>query len=260
MNHSVSATSKLSSASGASYAQSSFSPLNVSKSTDLSFFNLFQTLQQTSVLQGSVQYTELNPSLGKPPEDEEPIIQKDVSHIKEQNKPSSLQEANPSKLSELDEDVIFIQHTFKAEESQQMEQWLTHLVQQPNGLPVPWFFQMVQDLGTSTSSGQSSGFSGQLIDAIQQAYKSGGSIRIALENQTDLILKFSQGRVSAEFLSENPTIQATLQETVAQLRRQLEEKRLPVGEITYRDQQHDQEREQLFDSKENQSEQPDEQA
>lgn len=211
-------------------------PMAYSKSTDISFFNLFQTLSQTPALQGSISVQQ---EIQQPLKDtllQQGSVKKAGSEtlLPESEKILEYNDIEFRDNGMLDDDLIWIKHEFKADEARHMEQWLTHLVQQPNGLPVPWFYQMVQDLGSDSAQG-GQGFSGELMQAITEAYKSGKSIRIALENQTDLILKFHQGRVSAEFLSENPTIQATLQESIAQLRRQLEEKRLPVGDVTYRE-------------------------
>ncbi len=128
-------------------------------------------------------------------------------------------------------------------EDERFLEWLIHSANEPpvvlpNGLPLPaWvanstFNQQRQ----STFTGLTSQLSQDMVALVKQAYKTGRAIRVPLQNQTELILKIHQDKVSAEFIANNAAMANTLQQTVADLKRHLANKHhLPIGDIGYRD-------------------------
>lgn len=95
------------------------------KSSDLSFFNMFQNLQASPVLQGSVI---INQSVDIQEESAslmEPSVIK-TEHSKHVEK-ASLSEGDIDLKDNTSEEVIWIKYAFGPEESKQMDQWLTPL-------------------------------------------------------------------------------------------------------------------------------------
>jgi hypothetical protein len=80
-----------------------------------------------------------------------------------------------------------------------------------------------------------------LGELLEKAYKQGRSLRIDLDPRSSVILKFHQGRVSAEFLTQDQGMALYLKQYMDDLRQRLESKSLPVGTLTYRDEDKNQE-------------------
>ncbi len=210
--------------------------------SELAFWNLFQQLQTSGTkqqaLQGNVSVT-VAPSIE--PEADAPLSQQAspssvaVTDDTQANKAATTTAQQTDKALKLDGPIT-------AEDERFLE-WLIHSANEPptilpNGLPIPaWvanstFNQQRQ----STFSGMASQLSEDMVALVKQAYKTGRSIRVPLQNKTELILKIHQDKVSAEFIASNASMANTLQQTVADLKRHLANKQhLPIGDIAYRD-------------------------
>ncbi|MBX2861095.1 MAG: hypothetical protein KTR14_07660 [Vampirovibrio sp.] len=104
----------------------------------------------------------------------------------------------------------------------------------------------IQTLFSTNGSGSLSfkgvPFSKAFSEMVQSAYKTGRPVRIDLENQTSVILKIRNGKVSAEFLSADPKTSLYLKQHVAELRHRMEAEELPVDQLSYREERQQQER------------------
>jgi hypothetical protein len=90
-----------------------------------------------------------------------------------------------------------------------------------------------ETLGGGSRQGQ---LSEQMQNALAMAHKYGRAVRIDLNSGTQLIFRLSQGRVSAEFLSQSPgLLNSSLSGQLESLKTRLQEQNLPVDTLTIRE-------------------------
>jgi hypothetical protein len=87
--------------------------------------------------------------------------------------------------------------------------------------------------GSGDSSYRNMAVSQGLEKLLEAAQKSAKPIRIALDDQSAVILKIRQGKVSAEFLSSDPQVALQLANHIHSLRQRLMDKGLPVEQLDY---------------------------
>lgn len=116
-----------------------------------------------------------------------------------------------------------------------LKQWMI-----PN-LPIMVGQVPIQQLFPTSESGEISyrGFevSDNLKQLIEKGIKSGSPIRVELDENASVVLKFRNGRVSAEFLSNDKMGAWMVKQQLETLKQQLLSKQLPVDDVTYRQQQ-----------------------
>lgn len=76
-----------------------------------------------------------------------------------------------------------------------------------------------------------------LSQLIEKAYKTGRPVRVELENGSAIILKIKQGKVSAEFLTQDQAQALYLKQQLSDLRNRMEARNLPVGTLDSRQEQ-----------------------
>lgn len=214
--------------------------------SDLAFWDLFQQIRQSSssqtVLQGQVTAS-ANEALAT----SEPSANTPLGNA-----------ANAAALQKADENLAHAAQTTQAhgkhtdaplelkgpltKDDERFLEWMLNQANQPpvvlpNGLPIPaWVANSTFSQDKQAAySGLASQLSEDMVALVKQAYKTGRAIRVPLQNQTELILKIYQDRVSAEFIGSQSAMASTLQQTVADLKRHLASKQnLPIGDIGYR--------------------------
>lgn len=96
----------------------------------------------------------------------------------------------------------------------------------------------IQNVFPTTSEGEISyrGFnvSPPLSELIAHGYKTGRPIRVELDNDSAIVLKIRDGRVSAEFVSVEQSAALAMQQEFAELRSRLVARNLPVGTLEAR--------------------------
>lgn len=116
-----------------------------------------------------------------------------------------------------------------------LKQWLI-----PN-LPIMVGQVPIQQLFPAYEDGEISyrGFdvSDNLKNLVQKGVKTGAPIRVELDGDASVVLKFKNGRVSAEFLSSDKMGAWMVKQQLETLKQQLLSKQLPVDDVTYRQQQ-----------------------
>ena len=168
-----------------------------------------------------------------------------------QAKVTSKSTVKPKKLTDLDseDDTRFVLSSLTVNDARFLQQVLLH------GVPVSImqankgnqagtsFSSSILDSSMSADSASlTRGLSKGLSEALKTAYKSNQSVRIDIDNQASVVLKFSQGKVSAEFLSSEHTMTLYLKQHLDELRQRLAAKNLPVGDVLYKQQQQGQQR------------------
>lgn len=122
-------------------------------------------------------------------------------------------------------------------------QFLNLLATQPNGLPWmgggPTPSLPIQQALQAQAPGSFSdrfaepfGLSEKITRLLQEANRSGRSIRVQMDEQSTLILRIREGRVSADFLSAHPL--PGLQPQLDELRARMLAKNLPVDTLHHR--------------------------
>lgn len=92
-------------------------------------------------------------------------------------------------------------------------------------------------------------FSKQLSETIQNAYKSNRPVRISIEKDTSVILRFDKdGNVSAKFISSDKAMEMLIKDNLYLLKAKLEKEGLPHNELSYSDHQREKEEKQEEDS------------
>jgi len=76
------------------------------------------------------------------------------------------------------------------------------------------------------------------VDQLKQAYKKQLPLRVVLNEDTTVILKFKNGQVGAEFLTQDVVANQYLKQALDQLRSRLSQKGLPVFDVAYRQEPH----------------------
>ncbi len=74
-----------------------------------------------------------------------------------------------------------------------------------------------------------------LSDLLEKAWKTGRSLRVDMNAQSSVILRFHQGKVSAEFLTQDQAMALFLKQSMEDLRQRLEARSLPVGTLSARE-------------------------
>jgi hypothetical protein len=152
-------------------------------------------------------------------------------------KPSNVRYLNPrSEVDEIaaqvDEDMKLLQTELTAEDINYMKQAVIP------GLPIVMGSVPFNSLFPADKSGNISyrGFdvSPKLAELIEKGYKTGRPIRVELDTHSAVVLKFRDGRVSAEFLSNDKGMVLYMQQELDDLRHRMAAKNLPVGTLEYR--------------------------
>jgi len=76
-----------------------------------------------------------------------------------------------------------------------------------------------------------------LAEMIQAGYRTGRPFRVELDDKSSIVLKITNGRVSAEFVSSDRGMALLMQQELTQLRQKLLQKNLPVNTLEARYQQ-----------------------
>ncbi|MBY0402900.1 MAG: hypothetical protein K2X66_03320 [Cyanobacteria bacterium] len=129
-------------------------------------------------------------------------------------------------------------------------EFLKHLT--PNGITPPMVIPFENIMEVNPDSGPQfnrMAVSKGLADLLAKAYKNGQPIRVEMEDGSAIILKIKQGKVSAEFLNQDPAMVLYLKQQLADLKSKMEAKNLPVGTLDSRQ-----------DEKKNQKRDPQEEA
>lgn len=112
---------------------------------------------------------------------------------------------------------------------------------------MPFYNQMQQQFSPSVaeqltaSHYKSIGFSSNLQEILEKAYKAQRPVRVNLNDNTFVILRMiKNGQVSAEFIPGNKVDELFLQQNLHELKNRLEAKQLPYGELTVKQRQYHQ--------------------
>lgn len=100
-------------------------------------------------------------------------------------------------------------------------------------VPISQVFSVKEEGGLET---RGLAVSNKLTELIEQGIKTGRPVRVELDGQSSVVLKFRNGRVSAEFMSSDKATAMYLKQNLDELRSRLEAKNLPVDLLQYRDQ------------------------
>ena len=74
-----------------------------------------------------------------------------------------------------------------------------------------------------------------LFNAIENAYKTGKSVRLDFGNDTSVILKISKdGKISADFIPNDKAMEAVLKNAIPLLKAKFDEENISYGELNYR--------------------------
>lgn len=120
---------------------------------------------------------------------------------------------------------------FDENDLQWLKQFLPPLVGMPGGMPLNQFTQALETDGGSSALDTAMAVE-DFKALVQQAYRSGRAIRVQLSGQNALIIQIQGQRVSATLLSDDSNAQLGLKQNWAQLRQDLQARRLPVGDLT----------------------------
>jgi len=120
---------------------------------------------------------------------------------------------------------------FDENDLQWLKQFLPPLVGMPGGMLLSQFSQTLESEGGSSALDTALAVE-DFKALVQQAYRSGRAIRVQLSGQSALIIQIQGQRVSATLLSDDPNAQLGLKQNWAQLRQDLQARRLPVGDLT----------------------------
>ncbi|MBY0450834.1 MAG: hypothetical protein K2X01_09455 [Cyanobacteria bacterium] len=161
-------------------------------------------------------------------------------------KTTSKNTAVSQKLNDLDseDDTRFVLSSLTANDARFLQQVLllglpVSMMQANKGNQAGTSFSsaILDSTMSADSASVTRGLSKGLSEALKTAYKSNQSVRIDIDNQASVVLKFSQGKVSAEFLSSEHTMTLYLKQHLDELRQRLAAKNLPVGDVLYKQQQ-----------------------
>ncbi|MBK8191240.1 MAG: flagellar hook-length control protein FliK [Vampirovibrionales bacterium] len=78
------------------------------------------------------------------------------------------------------------------------------------------------------------GLSERFANLMEKAYSENRSVRVELDSRSSLILRFHEGKVSAEFLTQDQAMAHYLRQTMDDLRQRLADRQLPVSTLTFR--------------------------
>jgi len=81
-----------------------------------------------------------------------------------------------------------------------------------------------------------------LSDMIHDGMKTGRPFRVEVDENSSIVIKIRNGKVSAEFLSSDRAAAMYIKNELDDLRARLASKKLPIDELTYRDSNHKQHR------------------
>ena len=112
-----------------------------------------------------------------------------------------------------------------------LDQWAIAAMGHPGGVPMQQLFALNAQGKPEFSR---AGLSDRFAHLMEKAYSENRSVRVELDNRSSLILRFSGGQVSAEFLTHDQAMAHTLRQTLDELRQRLAERQLPVSGLTYR--------------------------
>lgn len=98
--------------------------------------------------------------------------------------------------------------------------------------------QTVFPEGEAEFSYQGAPISKALSDMIQQGIKSGRPFRVEVDDNSSIVIKIRNGKVSAEFISSDRAAAMYIKNELDDLRARLASKKLPVDDLTYRDANH----------------------
>ncbi|MEB3286294.1 MAG: hypothetical protein VKJ04_02205 [Vampirovibrionales bacterium] len=150
----------------------------------------------------------------------------EASKPSETDERSSLDDISPKELTHL------LKEALSTSDIQYLKQWVI-----PN-VPIIMGNIPIQQLFPVDETGDISyrGFevSDNLKSMVAKGIKSGQPIRIELDANASIVLKFKNGRVSAEFLSNEHIAAWAMKQQLETLKQQLLSKNLPVDDLTYR--------------------------
>lgn len=112
-----------------------------------------------------------------------------------------------------------------------LDQWAIAAMGLPGGVPMQQLFALNAQGKPEFSR---AGLSERFAHLMEKAYSENRSVRVELDSRSSLILRFSGGQVSAEFLTQDQAMAHTLRQTLDALRQRLAERQLPVSGLTYR--------------------------
>ncbi len=204
---------------------------------DVSFLNMMMNLgslrshSSDGSLKGHVEMTEMTAE----PTGEEPGVEQESRGVHSDKKAGAKSEVTRlyDELSRIrvKNELEMLQGELKAGDLQFLEKVLIAGLPYQGGIP----FQQVMTLNSEglPAFGKLDA-SETLSSLLEKAYKSGRSLRVDLDGKSAVVLKFHAGKVSAEFLTKDPAMALYLKEYMDTLRNRLEEKELPVAQLTYR--------------------------
>lgn len=128
-------------------------------------------------------------------------------------------------------ELEMLQGRLSADDVQFLQQIVIAGLPYQGGVPVG---QILTVGGQGRPTFEGLGISTGLSDLLEKAWKSGRSLRVDMDAQSSVILRFHQGKVSAEFLTQDQGMALLLKQAMDDLRQRLETKNLPVGTLSAR--------------------------
>ncbi len=202
---------------------------------DLNFMNMMLSVSRSSsalsgasLLKGQVSVTE--PAL----ETSETVDEVSSSSKKNMKEAKAEMTRLYDELSRVrvNNELEMLQGELKSGDIQFLEQVLLAGLPYQGGVP----FQQVMPIdGQGRPDFGKLGSSEDLSALLEKSYKSGRPLRVELDGRSSVVLKFQGGKVSAEFLTQDPAMAMYLKQYMDELRQRLSEKDLPVAQLTYRD-------------------------
>ncbi len=230
----------------ASYAKGSLD------SPDLKFLNMMLSLgasntpaSRTPVIKGHIEVSAF--PTDKPSAENSPSDTKAQTKIAESKAEMARLYDEISRVRVANE-LDMLQSDLKAGDLQFLEQVLLAGLPYQGGVP---FQQLIAVNAQGQPEFSKLNTSDNLSQLLTKAYKSGRPLRVELDSRSSVVLKFHGGKVSAEFLTQDPGMALYLKQYMDELRHRLiNEKELPIAQLSYQNdensskQEHDKDNEQ----------------
>lgn len=200
---------------------------------DLAFLDLLTSVSETS----GVPSIETETVSGLKKDQDKAVSKTGTGEAKTIDKTNNIRYLQPRSEADeaaarVDEDMKLLQADLTAEDIQYMKQAVIP------GLPIVMGSVPFNTVFPADKDGNISyrGFdvSPKLAELIEKGYKSGRPIRVELDTNSAVVLKFREGRVSAEFLSNDKGMVLYMQQELDDLRHRMAARNLPVGTLEYR--------------------------